>query len=1214
MAGLALLLLLLPVNASAAVKTWDGGCGAESSWSCASNWSDNAVPGAEDTVTFNATSSTNSTVDPGFAGVVANVNVAAGYTGTITLGRSFTVSTSFSQAAGTFTAANLALTTASFTLSGGHFTASSGTTSIGRAMTISGTPTFAANGGTVEFNGTASATLRCDHVGFNLVKFTHAAGIKTVNADCNLPLGASPSATGGGSITLNGTLSGSGTLTTGGLLTLGKTGGLSGFSGLSSSRLTVNGAYDFGSYSPFAVGGAFKLNAGSGFTAPAGTASFAAAFTVSSKAAFVAGEGTVDFAGTSGALACGGKSFNLVELTNVVGTKTVGSDCDLPLGADPSATNGSITLNGTLSGSGTLTTGGLLTLGKTGGLSGFSGLASSRLTVSGAYDFGSYSSFAVSGAFTLGSEASFTAPSATASFGAGFKLNPGSTFVAGSGTVDFDGEASGTLSCNEANFNLVVFTHTRGSKVVGGNCTLPLGDDPTLGASANASVTLDGALSGSGTLTALPPLTFDSTAKLIGFTGFTSQSGLILAGASLDFGSYGSFDLEGNYRQNGGAVSVPNGAYFAGAFTLSNGATFNAPAGVATFAAKFLLSKGSIFNADGGTIDFGGPTNGTISCNNTAFHQVVFSHAIGTKTVNTDCNLPLGTDPSAGSGGSITLNGTLSGSGTLTTGGLLTLGKTGGLSGFTGLSADALAVDGAYDFGSYGSFAVGGDFTIDPSGSFKAPTGEARFAGDFTSAPESTFVANGGTVVLDGTAQTVAGDTTFNNFRKVVSFPDTLAFRAGDTQTIEGQLRLQGKDAGNLLSLASSEPGTPWSIDREGTAEVAFVSVADSTNIGTPIVAEESSDGGGNNGWIFPGPATEFVLEAQTTTPTAGATDNLTITAKDSLGNTATSYTGSHSLSFGPVSDSPSGAHATVTSSAGAATNFGAATAISFSAGVASVSGANNGQMTLVKAGATQVTVTDGSISNGAGLAVTVSPATAASLSLAAATTTPTAGATDNLTITAKDSLGNTATSYTGSHNLSFGPVSDSPSGAHATVTSSAGAATNFGAATAISFSEGVASVSGANNGQMTLVKAGATQVTVTDGSISNGAGLAVTVSPGTAARIAWTHATSTGTLSSPCLFTCTGTGLGTSGNFKANVSITDSSGNTVSALGSGHAVTVTAPSGTIAGGALTIPSTGAAESTTQFTYTPNKNGAITLTAATSSGTVYTSATASITR
>jgi hypothetical protein len=243
-----------------------------------------------------------------------------------------------------------------------------------------------------------------------------------------------------------------------------------------------------------------------------------------------------------------------------------------------------------------------------------------------------------------------------------------------------------------------------------------------------------------------------------------------------------------------------------------------------------------------------------------------------------------------------------------------------------------------------------------------------------------------------------------------------------------------------------------------------------------------------------------------------------------------------------------------------------------------------------------------------------VIPGPATQFTLAATTTTPTAGAADNLTITAKDALGNTATAYTGSHNLTFGPVADSPSGAHATVSSATGTATNFGAATAITFTAGVATVSGANNGVMTLVKAGASSITVSDGTITNGAGLAVTVNAASAARLGWTQATSTGTLSSPCLFTCTGTGLGTTGNFKANVSVTDSSGNTVSALGSGHTVSVTAASGTITGGSLTIATTGAAESTTQFTYTPSKSGGVALTAATSGGTVYTSATGTMTR
>ena len=306
------------------------------------------MPTAADAAIFNATSTNNSTVDAGFAGSNATVKIDSGYTGTITLARSLTVSNVFSQEAGTFTAAGQALTLKALTLSGGSFTASSGTTSISGALTISGSPTFNANGGTVNFNGAPDATLSCNGVSFNLVTFTNTAGTKTVESNCSLPLGANPSATGGGSITLNGALSGTGTLTTAKTLTLGATGSLSGLSGLATDALTVNGTYNFGSYAPFTVGGAFTLGSGAGFTAPPGTASFAKNFTISSGATFNANGGTVNFNGTTSfTLACGNKTFNLVKFNVATGHKTIGSDCTLPLGKNPSLGSGGTTLNGT---------------------------------------------------------------------------------------------------------------------------------------------------------------------------------------------------------------------------------------------------------------------------------------------------------------------------------------------------------------------------------------------------------------------------------------------------------------------------------------------------------------------------------------------------------------------------------------------------------------------------------------------------------------------------------------------------------------------------------------------------------------------------------------------------------------------------------------------------------------------------------------------------
>ncbi len=124
---------------------------------------------------------------------------------------------------------------------------------------------------------------------------------------------------------------------------------------------------------------------------------------------------------------------------------------------------------------------------------------------------------------------------------------------------------------------------------------------------------------------------------------------------------------------------------------------------------------------------------------------------------------------------------------------------------------------------------------------------------------------------------------------------------------------------------------------------------------------------------------------------------------------------------------------------------------------------------------------------------------------------------------------------------------------------------------------------------------------------------LAITVSAGAAARWGITNVTiSAGTLASNCIFTCTLTGLGNSGTVKAKVAVTDSVGNTVSALGTGHAAKVTTTgSGTISGSPLAIPATGPAESATTFTFTAKSSGSFTetLTVAFAEGTAYTAAT-----
>lgn len=81
--------------AKAAAYTWDGG-GADNNWSTCANWSTDTCPVAGDTVTFNSTSTKNSTIDAGWGGSVTSVSITTGYTGTITASRSLTTSGTFS--------------------------------------------------------------------------------------------------------------------------------------------------------------------------------------------------------------------------------------------------------------------------------------------------------------------------------------------------------------------------------------------------------------------------------------------------------------------------------------------------------------------------------------------------------------------------------------------------------------------------------------------------------------------------------------------------------------------------------------------------------------------------------------------------------------------------------------------------------------------------------------------------------------------------------------------------------------------------------------------------------------------------------------------------------------------------------------------------------------------------------------------------------------
>jgi hypothetical protein len=174
------------------------------------------------------------------------------------------------------------------------------------------------------------------------------------------------------------------------------------------------------------------------------------------------------------------------------------------------------------------------------------------------------------------------------------------------------------------------------------------------------------------------------------------------------------------------------------------------------------------------------------------------------------------------------------------------------------------------------------------------------------------------------------------------------------------------------------------------------------------------------------GPATHLVLEAASTTPTAGATDNLTITAKDASGDTVRTYTGAHSLIFEGAEESPNATKPAVIDRSNVARSFGEATEITFTEGKATVASSKNGVMELYNAETAEVVVSEGSLSNGAGLAVTVKVAATKKFSVP----TPSeqeAGVAFNVTLTATDEWGNITTGYSGAKTLTWSGPASSP-------------------------------------------------------------------------------------------------------------------------------------------------------------------------------------------
>ena len=139
------------------------------------------------------------------------------------------------------------------------------------------------------------------------------------------------------------------------------------------------------------------------------------------------------------------------------------------------------------------------------------------------------------------------------------------------------------------------------------------------------------------------------------------------------------------------------------------------------------------------------------------------------------------------------------------------------------------------------------------SGNLVANHLDISLAGDWTN--RGTFTPGTGSVILNGTTQTVSGNSSFYNFKiqdeSNNATSQVVRFESGTTQNIAGTLTLMGLDGDDLVDLSGTN-GT-WTINFSGaSSSVSRLRVRDSNGTGgNAIRASQTINAGLNTGWYF---------------------------------------------------------------------------------------------------------------------------------------------------------------------------------------------------------------------------------------------------------------------------------------------------------------------------------------------------------------------------
>jgi|GEM_PF-3514085 len=652
-------------------------------------------------------------------------------------------------------------------ITNGTLTAPSGSFSVaGNWSRTSGT--FIPGSGTVTFDGTASGkTITTGGQAFNNLTVNGVGGAWTVV----------------GSLTVNGTLTvANGTLTTssdfvdvnltGGALVLAGNATVSGnwvrtggtftpgtytvtFDGIGAQTITSTGASFYGvtvnkTTGALSLGDALTVNGPleiSGGTFAADAMDVTAGGLTIVTATFTGGSGAVDVNGNL-------DIFNGSTFSGSTGTVDVNGNVSISGSSTLTAPSGSFTVagdlsinsGGTFNGSSgtTVDVGGLMLVQSGGTFTGGSGtvdVGGDLSLINGSTFSGSTGTVNVTGNVSIASTATLTAPSGSFTV-AGNWSKTGGTFTPGSGTVTFDGTASGkTIATGGAAFNNLTINGIGGAWTVSGsltvNGTLTVANGTLTTSSDFVNVTLTG-----GTLVLAGNATVSGNWNRTGgtFTPGTRTVTFDGTGDQTITGTNTFFNLTQD-KASGGVNAVGGDQTISGTLSIISGA----------FTTDDDLNAVNI--GVGGTLSLAGDISVNGDWNNDGVltqngYQITFAGG-GTLTITGDTEFD---SLNVASGTTLTLSGTLTVFGDFIIGGTMNAGTD---STVTLSGSGASVLSGTLTFFNLTINKTPGSVTA--SGSLTVNGALTILSGTFTSASDYTDVYNFGTLVLAGDI-TVSGD------------------------------------------------------------------------------------------------------------------------------------------------------------------------------------------------------------------------------------------------------------------------------------------------------------------------------------------------------------------------------------------------------------------------------------------------------------------------